>query len=446
MRRLAPPEHGELSAAVPGDERSLLALRVALIGRGLVDHVAISADQSRSGEDLESHDRSVDLCVIGAQQTNTAILRDAQWCRRAIRDRGVIVFRDRTRVVAGILSFLRRLQHYRAYPLAHDLFVVEIGVPTLLSDPRVKAHIARPVWLLADRLRLVRRALQLTALIRPIEWALGRTLVALAAPRRVRHHTDRPPPPPRGEVVFEIHTFVNDEGLYSAMRESFIDARFNPNGFVPLTDTADDPYAAITRIGAESTARYPMLCHQDVRADHGAGAEHLLRALEQLDTVDPGWVIAGTAGLTRGGQLVRRVVDPSGGFMGDRLPRSVVTLDENLLVFNGRNPPRCSAEGSGFHHYGTDACLNALASGGSAYVIDFPVTHLSSGDSEGDEYARARRQFAEIWNHRCVFRYVVMPTGTLFLSRSPILRRVFGSPRAVAWVGHALRQPGRPRR
>ena len=53
---------------------------------------------------------------------------------RPIRDRGVIVFHDRLIVDHGIRRFLAELSRYRAYPLAHDLFVVEIGVPSLLDD------------------------------------------------------------------------------------------------------------------------------------------------------------------------------------------------------------------------------------------------------------------------------------------------------------------------
>jgi hypothetical protein len=47
---------------------------------------------------------------------------------------GVIVFHDRVIVERGIQRFLGELSRYRAYPLAHDLFVVEINAPSLLND------------------------------------------------------------------------------------------------------------------------------------------------------------------------------------------------------------------------------------------------------------------------------------------------------------------------
>ena len=52
----------------------------------------------------------------------------------------MIVFHDRLIVDHGIRRFLAELSRYRAYPLAHELFVVELGVPSLLDDARVRAR------------------------------------------------------------------------------------------------------------------------------------------------------------------------------------------------------------------------------------------------------------------------------------------------------------------
>ena len=195
------------------------------------------------------------------------------------------------------------------------------------------------------------------------------------------------------------------------------------------------------RIGCGSTARYPILCHQDVFADQGAGATELLARLHALDVCDPGWVVAGNAGIMRSGRLIRRLVDRHGGSTGERLPLPVVTLDENFLVFNPRNVPCCSAKLKEFHLYGADVCLHALASGGSAYVIDFPVTHFgrtSPASRPESEYWRvyehSRKRFIAVWNDRCLFRYVLTPSDALFISRSRLMRRLFGSASAVASV------------
>jgi Glycosyltransferase family 92 len=119
-------------------------------------------------EDLDPGVLSADLCFVDAEHTDAAVLRDARFCQRVIGDRGVIAFHQRTRVLDGIRQFLRRLSHYRAYPLAHDLFVVEIGVLSLLSDQRVRSQVPRATWLIADRLRAVRPALQLASTPRTV--------------------------------------------------------------------------------------------------------------------------------------------------------------------------------------------------------------------------------------------------------------------------------------
>jgi hypothetical protein len=389
--------------------------------------------------DLDPAGLSIDLCLIDGEHTNAAALQDARFCRRAVGDRGVIVFHDRLIVDRGIQWFLAELSRYHAYPLAHDLFVVEIGVPSLLDDPRVRAQVPRSLWLTVDRLRAVRPVLRLAPIARTARRGSARVALALGAP----HRSGRLSPKAFGaaQTSFEVHTFVNDDALYARMRESFIDAGFAPDAFVRLTDRDDDPYTTITRIGRASTARYPILCHQDVFPDQGAGAAELLVRLRELDAQDPRWVVAGNAGIMRSGRLIRRLVDGHGGSTGEDLPLPVVTLDEDFLVFNPRNAPRCSVELKEFHLYGADVCLHALAAGGSAFVIDFPVTHLGQTHAGGDHgsaywrvYERSRQRFTAVWNGRCVFRYVVTPSDAMFLSRSGLLRRLFGSAGAVASV------------
>src|SRR3954454_14016141 len=107
------------------------------------------------------------------------------------------------------------------------------------------------------------------------------------------------------------------------MRESFVDSWFGSGAFAGLTGGNKDPYAAINRIGRAPTARYSIMCHQDVFADRGAGSAELHAVLKELDTVDPNWVVAGNAGVMRSGRLVRRVVDPHGESTGESLPLPV---------------------------------------------------------------------------------------------------------------------------
>jgi hypothetical protein len=403
-------------------------------------------------KDVAPEQLRADLCLIDAQHTNAAALQDARFCRHVLRDRGVIVFHDRLVVDRGIRRFLGELTRYRAYPVAHDLFVVELNVPSLLSDPRVAAQVPSAVWLAADRLGAVRLLMRLGPLARSLRPGVARVALTLGAPRRSRRRLT--PQNRASGSLFEIHMFVTDDTLYQRSRRAYSAAGFGSGAFVRLSDADDDPFAAITRICRESTARYPILCHQDVFPDQGAVAEDLLTRLQELDAVDPAWVVAGNAGVMRSGRLIRRLVDGCGGSTGEPLPLPVLTLDENFLVLNARNGPRCTAGVSGFHLYGADVCLQALSGGGSAYVIDFPVTHLGNPGMTPDRrraywdvYERARRSFVQAWNDRCLFCYVITPVDTIFLSRSRILRQLFGSPRAVGSVAGLRDQlDGRPLR
>jgi hypothetical protein len=248
----------------------------------------------------------------------------------------------------------------------------------------------------------------------------------------------------RREPAFEICTFVRDDAQYAAMRSSFVGAGFTAElaTFTRLDDRGTaglsrEPFAAITLLGGADDPPFAILCHQDVRLDQGYGASELISRLEQLDALDPAWTVAGNAGGALDMRVVRRLVDPIGGSTAGPFPVRVASLDENFLVLNRIRAPSCSGGLDGFHLYGTDVCLNALAAGGSAYVIDFPLTHLSGGAIDSSYY-EIRQRFLEVWNPRHRFLYLRTPNELLFISRSKLLRRVFGSSRGLSWARAAL--------
>jgi hypothetical protein len=279
-----------------------------------------------------------------------------------------------------------------------------------------------------------------------LQWRLGRLLIILGAPRRKAMPPTAGVAPAQSEqsrsaALFDIYTFVTDDGDYAEMCDSFTTAGFTQEiaTYIRLSDAAtgadpSDPFAAIGYIADRLDASYAVLCHQDVRIDQGPGADELNQLLADLSTRDPDWVVAGNAGATDRMRAMRRLVDPHGGSTDDPLPAEVISLDENFLVFNRGQRPRTSTGMYGFHLYGTDVCLNARASGGSAYIIDFPLTHLSGGALDDGGYEEAKARFLEIWNGRCAFRYVRTPVEILFMSRYGVLRRLFASSRAREWV------------
>lgn len=227
----------------------------------------------------------------------------------------------------------------------------------------------------------------------------------------------------------DVYAFVNDEAQWTEFRESLQEAGFQ--GPIRLSDRDTDPYETITRLGQGDG--YAVLCHQDVRFDHGVGERELRALINELSARDPCWTVAGNAGVTREGRAIWRPEDPS-GLSGVEFPVEAFSLDEHFLILNRFSSPRCSGELSGFHFYGADVCLNALRDGGSAYIITTDVSHLSIGTRDA-AYDEAKERFLSAWNDRYWFRYVGTTTTAVFLSRSRLLRRIFGSGRLLSWVG-----------
>jgi hypothetical protein len=273
-----------------------------------------------------------------------------------------------------------------------------------------------------------------------VGYICGRLVLACAALSAAYHGRRAKTPNGKSELErdsdFEIRTFVTDDAQYAEMKATFVAAGFGADSFVRLSDRDSDPYSEIARAGRAS-ARYVILCHQDVRLDHGTGRPELVAAIAELDRLGRNWVVAGNGGVSTSMKLVRRLTDPHGGSTRDRLPARALTLDENFLLLNVENRPRASHGLHGFHFYGADVCLNAIDDGGTAWVIDFPLTHLSGGSFD-ESYSSLRLQFAAAWGALSFFRYVVTANEVLFLSRFSRLRPVFGSSRVLNWAFGAL--------
>jgi hypothetical protein len=249
----------------------------------------------------------------------------------------------------------------------------------------------------------------------------------------VRAHAALSLLPVTDERVFHVATFVDDDAHYAAMRESFNRAGFDESVARFTRLDSGEPYGALGELAA-GPEPYVILCHQDVRLDQGDGHAELVGLLADLSDRDPRWAVAGNAGGTTSLELVRHLADPHGAYWASNLPRPVVSLDENFLVLRVARRPRCSPDLSGFHLYGTDVCLNALADGSTAYVMGFHLTHLSPGSLEG--YEQALSAFVAAWSRRSTFRYVRTTNSLLFLSRYRLLRRVFGDRRVIWRIEH----------
>jgi hypothetical protein len=81
------------------------------------------------------------VCFIDAEHTDEACARDTEFCRKVLRDEGVIAFHDINVVYQSVAAFVATLgaagtPHRVAY-LPENIFAVELGRGELLSDPAI---------------------------------------------------------------------------------------------------------------------------------------------------------------------------------------------------------------------------------------------------------------------------------------------------------------------
>ncbi len=208
------------------------------------------------------------------------------------------------------------------------------------------------------------------------------------------------------------------------MAAGFDESRVTFDVFDNAISNRFEPFSLINELLRTTCEPYLIVCHQDVRMTLEGTAGKLEQCIAELDRLDPAWAIAGPAGTTDDFEFIVRVRDPNDFPQTDgRLPAKVNSLDECFLLFRIGSRIRCSSpELSGFHLYGTDACLNARQRGGSAWVIDFPIEHLSSGSFDESFFA-CRRKFVEHWNSAFDFAWCIRG-HEVFLSRWSLLRRL----------------------
>lgn len=201
-----------------------------------------------------------------------------------------------------------------------------------------------------------------------------------AAPRRITGTLE-------SGLQFSICTLVSRPALYEKLHDSFRAGGFAGDDveFLYVDNSAGnefEAYAGLNRMIAEARGKYIILCHQDVALLYD-DREVLLEKLAELDSLDPGWALAGNAGKTAKGRSAVSIFDIGGDRRSKPLPQQVVSLDENFIVLRRDSLLGFSRDLGGFHFYGTDLCLQAEWRGWSAYVIDFHLRH--SGEAKRDE-------------------------------------------------------------
>jgi hypothetical protein len=165
--------------------------------------------------------------------------------------------------------------------------------------------------------------------------------------------------------------------------------------------------AALEEGAAAARGEWLLFAHQDVEL---LSPRWLVCAVAELEPlVDLGW--AGVAGADAQARFRGLLVD--GGMVRGEyrpLPVPVETLDECLLMTRRRDGRYFDSNLSGWHAYGVDACLDALAAGRCNVVLSRPVWH----DSPATNLQGLQQSRAWIWaKHRARFATIHTTTGSL---------------------------------
>jgi len=228
-----------------------------------------------------------------------------------------------------------------------------------------------------------------------------------------------------------ICTIANDLNQYEEMKSSFVQAGFDEDQCrYSLFDNSIvniyEPYSTFNQALSNTTEPYIIFCHQDVLLNQGEGFEQLVKAIDEVEKLDPTWAVLGNAGCDRYFNGIFHLTAPS--LIPDQsvqYPAKVHSFDENFLVVKTSAAIRCSADLEGFHLYASDLCLNAIQQGYSCYVISFHLTHLSGGN-KNQAYWDLRVKFQNRWSQKFLFCYMRSPSSgrVMCLSRYSWLRTV----------------------
>lgn len=226
---------------------------------------------------------------------------------------------------------------------------------------------------------------------------------------------------PKSDIRFSVCSLVRDPARYALLLSSFAEYGFTAaNSEFLAADNRDgnqfDGYSWIAGLFPECRGDYVIFCHEDiVLIDHGF--DELLEKLEELETQDPRWLLAGVAGgeyrsldNTKRNQHLRITDKYGSDRTHGKVPGRVETLDECFIVMKREKPVFNSYDLSGFHFYGPDICMMADLMGGTCYAIDFHLRHDGEA-TRGPSFRQSRRQFVEKYSKIFPGRTIHCTTG-----------------------------------
>ena len=222
---------------------------------------------------------------------------------------------------------------------------------------------------------------------------------------------------------YTIGTLVTDLKEYQEMLLSFEQAGFTQDQaeFIFVDNTSSnqyDAYQGLNKIITAAQGEYIILCHQDIVLTHDK-ERVLSTCIEQITQQDSDWALLGNAGGYNKPHIqYRRITDPltSNASQGD-FPCKARSLDEDFILLKAEANLGFSKNLTGFHLYGTDICLQADLKGFNAYVINFHLTHKSSG-SRSKAFYSSKKALIKKYCHAFRGRFINTTCTYFYLSSS----------------------------
>jgi glycosyltransferase involved in cell wall biosynthesis len=213
-------------------------------------------------------------------------------------------------------------------------------------------------------------------------------------------------------VQTSIITCVNDFETYDRCVVSSFQQKSKNVELVPVDNTSCkwSVPSALNYGFRNAKGQILVFCHQDVRFPTG-WLEKMFAQIAIVEKNRRNWGVLGPYGVSMNGKCVGNVIDPHNSYPSRNLPIKVQSLDELCLITRRDNGLLFDEELGGFHFYGADLCLQAMAMGMVNFAIDACVEHLSPGPADASFAKIAHKLFDKWRNKDCPLRVITTTCG-----------------------------------
>jgi len=196
---------------------------------------------------------------------------------------------------------------------------------------------------------------------------------------------------------------------------------------------------------AETTGEVVLFVHQDVYLPPG-WLSTMATNVEILTRHKPNWGVLGVFGVNAAGARVGHLYSTGlKGVAGQPFqePVEIVSLDEVVLILRRNSGLSFDERLPGFHHYGTDICLEAVRNGKSAFAFDGFCLHNTNGIvwlpwAFWGSYAYMRNK----WRKQLPVLTNILPiTRFAWPVLNYFLRNAWSSFRKTRWIGRRQSDP-----